>query len=204
MTSILPPIGTSGVFQLKSPFDKEIQSTKVYEVDALRRFDDVEANGIDVYKTYYQPFEISQDVYKEDQKNEEVIVTLTNDTTKPLYVPSSYINSFPTNDIVPYARIVLSVDLGMLPDSMDLSDLQSQVQGAVSDVIGVDDTVVNINAAASTDVITQAEHLSLQANREQAKAERDSDYARISELEADNAKLRQNIELLTQQADNDQ
>ena len=65
MSTPLPPVGTSGTFQeIAPPFDVLINSRVSYTVMSIRSLSEIIANGSDPYVLYYQPNNISTEVYK--------------------------------------------------------------------------------------------------------------------------------------------
>lgn len=184
MASLIPPIGTKGVYQLTSPFSDQLDATILYTCAAIRSFTDIGNQGGDVYARYYSVNNLTKDEYERDRKANVAIITLISDTTAPIYVPSSHIASFPSSDAVPYSRVVLGVELGLLPDKLDLTFLQKAVAATVSDTIGVEPTV-NVAVAASTGVVDNAKHLSLVANREAAINNRTTDHAKVVSLQTE-------------------
>ena len=194
MASSIPPIGTTGKFVLKDPFASTLQTGVSYTCSAIRRFNDITNQGLNVFEQFYNPYDITQDIYNRDLKNNEVIITLTSTSTAPVYVPSSYIAAFPSGDVVKYHRVVLSLDLGMLPDSLDLTFLKKELSNVTSDTVGVDLTV-NENAGPYTETVTVAKDLELSAARDAKIKNRTTDYSRMLALQTENAKLKQTISL---------
>ena len=56
---ITPTINTVGVFKVEKPFF--VESKRVYEVVAIREFDDIWLQGGDVYEEYYKPNGLSEE-----------------------------------------------------------------------------------------------------------------------------------------------
>ncbi|MNE31197.1 hypothetical protein D3C80_1247490 [compost metagenome] len=108
------------------------------------------------------------------------IVSLTSATQAPIYVPSSYILSFPGLTSFNYQNVVLSLSLGPLPDTLDLTFLKTQISTTVAAVIGVPPTVFE-NVAATTGVVTPEQHDALEAARQAAVTNQTTDYARYIE-----------------------
>lgn len=190
MPNNVPTVGLQGRYDLKAPFST--QTGVLYTCVALRRFVDIENRGQDVYQTYYAPFDISEADYREDRNNDEVIVTLASGQYAPLYVPSSYINGYPGLDNVNYQHVVLSLSLGVLPDTIDLSFARQQVAAAASEVVGVEPTV-HVNVAPTDDAMTVEEAEVAETNREAAVENRTTDRARLLDEQEKNAALTQRL-----------
>lgn len=189
----VPPIGTRGIYSLKAPF-ATVPNT-LYVCAAIRYYKDILNQGVDVYRRYYQPYEIPETQYQKDLAAGVVLVSLTSDTENPIYVPSSYIASFPNQNNVNYHHVVLSLSLGALPEGMDLTFLKDQLAGVTSDVIGVAPTVYE-NISATTNTITPDEHDAITIAREAAIANRTTDYAKVLELQRQKVELEQRCQIL--------
>lgn len=191
----VPPIGTRGLYSLKAPFTTV--PNELYTCAAIRYFKDVQNQGIDVFKRYYEPYELDVSIYSRDLAAGVVIVTLISDSHPPIYIPSSYITSFPGLNSVNYHHVVLSMSLGPLPETLDLTFLKTALATVASDVIGVEPVVFE-NVADHTGAITPEEHDALTAAREAAVSNRTTDYARVLELTSQNAILQQKLQILEQ------
>ncbi len=193
MSRLIPPIGTRGLYTLKAPWS--VAPGVLYTCAAIRKFIDLENLGTDVFVTYYEPYGLDRTVYEQDRRNDEVLLTLVSETTAPLYVPSSYLASFPDQSHRNYQHVVLSASLGPLPDYIDLSFAQDQVASVISDVIGMAPTV-HLSLAPSTGVVTPEQHDALEAARMAAVANRTTDRARVLELTRVNQELSQRLAIL--------
>jgi len=178
MSLNVPPMGTRGLYSLKAPFSTV--PNQLYTCAAVRYFKDIQNQGGDVFNKYYVPKGLTQADYTRDLAAGVAIVSLTSETQAPIYVPSSYILSFPGLTSFNYQNVVLSLSLGALPDTLDLTFLKTQVGSTVAAVIGVVPTVFE-NVAASTGVITPEQHDALEAARQAAVTNQTTDYARFIE-----------------------
>lgn len=164
-SKITPPTGAKGLFQLAAPWVAD--STISYTVGSQRTFAELIKRDVDPVALVYTPMGLGRSVYEEDAALGAIIITLLSDSADPIYVPDTYILSYPDMAVVPYSWLVASVSLGMLPDSEDMTLLQQAIATSVSDYIGVQPTVT-INRAATQDAISQTEHVKSVAAREAA------------------------------------
>ncbi len=206
MPQLTPPMNTRGTYQLLQPWVAPAQV--IYTSKAIRSFADIYDDGIDVYTTYYQPLGLTQAQFQLDVVANANIITLIADSSDPntlfggsyiIYVPDTYIQAYPTTDNIPYSRMALCVDLGALPDYLDLTALQAQVTNTVSDTIGV--VAPNLNVylykAPSTGTVTGTQNNVLEAARLAAITNRTTDYALNKQLTTQVANLQQQITTLT-------
>jgi hypothetical protein len=189
MAGITPPLLTKGRYTLVEPFTA--LPTVLYTCSAIRTFDECLVGGVDVLNGIYILAGLTKTEYDRDYKAGKKIVTLMSDTEAPIYVPDSYIESFPNFDAVNYNHIVCSLDFGALPDFMSLANLQLELAGLASDVVGKE-PVVKIHRAASSGIITPAEH-------EVAEVARLAAITRRTTYRAENIQLRAQVTTLTEQ-----
>lgn len=205
MAQKTPPLNARGVYQLQAPWSAPSQV--IYTCKAIRSFEDIYDLGHDVYEEYYQPMGIDQATFAADAQNNPNIITLIADTTNAselfggaaiIYVPDTYILAYPQMGDVAYMHMALGIDLGPLPDYLDLSFLKTQVANVVSDVIGVvaPALVVKEFRIPSTGHVSAAARDVLEAARLGAITLRTTDHARIAQLEADKTALQAQITTL--------
>ena len=133
-----PPINTYGVFTVISPFTIDNVD---YRCSAIQLISSLAAAGIDVYNLYYLPFKISNEAYQTDVANNVAIVTLLSDSGPDINIPSSFISNAPVEISIPYSKLVISIDIGELPDSLTLTPLLTYLETVVNGNIGVIPTI---------------------------------------------------------------
>lgn len=180
MRSPTPPIGTRGRYELRTPF--VARPDRVYTCTAIRKFVDLETQGVNVYAQYYQPHGLTESDFSADRRNNEVILTLTSDTDAPIYVPSSYLLSYPDQSGRTYHHVVLSASMGPLPDYIDLTHVRTEVAKVISDVIG-HVPEVHVGIAPLTEDVIPEDHEVLEAGRIAAISNRTTDYTRFLEAQ---------------------
>lgn len=115
-----PPINSFGLFRLKSPWSLPLVPYKCISIDSL-----LDVGG---YEKHYGVMGLSNDTFIVDSNNGINLITLVDNNGNTVMVPSSYIEHYPSDVYVSYSRLVLSVDLGELPDTIDLSGLRNQIE----------------------------------------------------------------------------
>lgn len=164
-TNLIPTIGITGVFTLTSPFDTQLVANASYTCLAVRQLEDYLASGGDPFTQFYQPQNLSQDQYNSDIALGVCIVTLQSSSGAVLYVPSSYIASFPATGGVPYTNLILGVDLGAMPDYVDLTFLKQQIANLVKTTIGLLSVQITTVVVSPTTNISSADHKTAEAAR---------------------------------------
>ena len=150
---ITPPINSKGIFELHHPFT--VSNKTVYEVVAIREIPDLQAEQIDIYKTYYQPKGISYSEYEKDINNDVAIISLYS-SSGVIYVPDTYIVRYPELAMGNYRHVVLSVSLGAVNKEINLAGLKKEIAEVCSKFLGVTANV-RTHVAPTRDALTQAE-----------------------------------------------
>ena len=157
-----PPLGLKGVYKLKTPWFAS--SDVFYTCMAIRSFKDIYENKKDVFDTYYNPKGLSKEYFNQDSIKHPNIITLMTDDNKIIYVPDTHIVSYANGDLVAYNRVVLSVDFGMLPDVLDMSQASYEIAQIGSKVIGKE-PVTKIHIAPTKGQVSTVEHDILESAR---------------------------------------
>lgn len=159
---ITPTINTVGVFKVEKPFF--VESKRVYEVVAIREFDDIWLQGGDVYEEYYKPNGLSEEIYERDVKLGATIVTLKSKVGN-VYIPDTFIESFPKLGYLNYKHVILSVDIGAVSDEINLDALIADLKELASKHVGVTANVKK-HTAPTTNALTRDEVKSLEKQRQ--------------------------------------
>lgn len=156
------PLNLYGLFTLLSPFT--INSTINYKVTALTLLTTLVENGINVFSTYYSPNGLTNLQFQTDLSNGVSLVTLESNDGPTVYVLSNYVNTLPSSISVPYSRLVVSIDLGELPDSINLDLLQSNLTSVTTSMIGVN-AVTKLHVIPSITNYSQSQSTIMEAIR---------------------------------------
>jgi hypothetical protein len=188
--ALIPPIGTSGIYKLKAPFDALLQSNTSYRADAARRISDYLELGVDPFEEFYDKNGLAKEIYDADVTNQVVIVSLVSAAGHWVYVPSTYILSYPDLNGVAYTVMVLGLELGAIPQYMDLSGLKNALSNLCRDTVGVVPTVKEV-AISAVSKLSQADHDALEAGRQALITNTTTDRAKYLALQAQFAALQQ-------------
>lgn len=188
MAKRTPPLYATGTWQLTSPFTA--QAGSVYTCHAIRSIADLRAVGIDPFVRYYEPLGITRVVYEADLDNLPNIITLMSDTAATIYVPDTYIQSYPALDTIAYRHVVLSVSLGPVPKTLTFGDLQSKMSELVTTNLGVVDPDVRVHEAeAIAEGVSSDQHQILENARLASITGNTTERARRMALEDTNQAL---------------
>lgn len=193
--TIIPAVGTRGRFTLKSPFAAAMTPNTLYRLTAVRQFNEIESLGQNIYQLFYKPFNLTEQDLQTDRANNPTIVTLMSDSSTPLYVPLSYVQSFPDLSFVPYSQYILTFSCGALPDSVLLDPTIAALKAIASDFLGVQPEVY-VASMPLSDSVTPEDNDNREAVRQAAITNRDTDYAKLYEANATIATQQQRIAIL--------
>jgi len=162
MARLTPPIGAVGLYELTQPW--LAASTKVYTNKAIRSFEDARVKNIDPYTLAYKPYGATEAQATEDETAGACIVSLFADDGEVIYVPDTKIVSYPNMGSWHYRRLVLSVDLGLVPDNLSLDWMQAKVIEEVQGIIGIT-PIVKLHEGVLRTGVSSTEHDRLEAAR---------------------------------------
>lgn len=177
MAELLPGLGASGQWKLKPPFNDKLIANLAYTCKAVRKLSEVVATGIDAKAEYYTKYNIDDSVYDQHVKDDISIVTIISSAGNWLFVPSPYLDGWPSGDAVPYAVIGLVANLGALPNTIDPSFLTPIVKNAVVAALGHDPDISFVVLSEVTNK-TFAEHESMEVHRQSLITDDNSDYVK--------------------------
>ncbi len=143
-----PPINATGKYKLRDPW--YVDPNTSYICEAIMGFEALAARGVNAYSWVYQPTLVSPTYNSLEQYNGDAqrginIVTLIGADGGVIHVPSSYIESFPGETKAPYARLIVAVDCGPLPEDYPLADMMEELKQVAIANTGNGDTVIKVS-----------------------------------------------------------
>lgn len=166
MSYINPPLGTKGRWILQAPWN--VTADTPYELTSTRKLGEFHQQKQDPYALIYQPYEAQEgdlkQTFLDDMTFDVPIFTLTADGGATVYVPADQVTSVPGVDQYAYRRIVLSVDLGMLETSTNISQVADAIKQSVLPVFGVDPTIF-VHDTPMTQMVSAEDHYQNITNR---------------------------------------
>lgn len=176
---ITPTINSTGLFKVEKPFVVDMK--RIYEVTAIREFDDFWVNGVDIYTEYYKPVGLSEDIYKRDVAAGAAIITLKSELGS-VYVPDTFIISYPEMGYQNYKHVVLSVSLGALSDDQNIEALLKDIRELCAKHIGVEGTVQKHSAPLQS-ALTRSEVDSMEKVRDGLKSVPQSNALKLKQAQ---------------------
>lgn len=162
MAKVTPSLGLTGRYTCRPPY--VLEPAMIYEVIAIRRFEDLLVLGQDVFADYYEPVGLLRTDYATDNREGASIVTFVDTNDRYVYIPDTYITSMPSQDNVPYQHLVVSLSLGPFPEYVDTSHLLATLKSAAEGIVGVV-AEPQLHVAPVRNSISAAEHEGLEVAR---------------------------------------
>jgi hypothetical protein len=191
---LTPTLGLTGVYSLETPYT--LKPNTLYTCRALRSFKDVEQQGVGVFETYYESFGVSYERYRSDLQSDAYLVTLSA-TGASRVVPDTFIEALPERTSDTTSLIVLSVDLGPLPDTLGLSHVTEAIGAQCLGLLGYQPDV-RLMRLQHTDSLTNAEQDNIETARQASVEIRKDVYARLEEEKAANVRLNAKLQRMEQ------
>lgn len=164
-----PSLYASGKWVLLSPWTADPNVT--YTCHAIRTFEDIEKIGDNVYERFYKPY-IQEGVpingtpfsFATERAKKPNIITLISGDNRIIYVPDTFIGTFPNASEIVYNQVVVAVPLGLLPTGYDVTYIKSELVTKVKTLLGVD-VVPTVGYLPTLTNPSYDEHQRLESNR---------------------------------------
>lgn len=187
--NIIPGMRAAGKFEANIPFDRVVDPSTFYTVEAIRTIPEMQGLNIDIYSRVFKPVGLAQEDYAaviaKGIAEKTVVVSLIPRTGPPVYVLSTYLKSFPLIDGWSYERMCLVVNFGPLAEDMKepLKEAQDHFKDYVLTHYGIDATV-QLGTIPIIGYVSQEEHELQELTRQNRITDRVSDLGKINELTA--------------------
>lgn len=156
-TSIpIPSVGDEGFFRFKEPltsyignlFNLEIETVKIKVTSVISLNDNIKGDFKDPFTNLYLPAGLTELDYKQDLKNDIPLVAFTFidsfGTDVYFRVPLNYIEGLPDTSSVNYINRVLVLNLGMLPEGLDLGAYYEDIKDYIETRLGVEPVIKDV------------------------------------------------------------
>lgn len=189
---ITPRLGSSGFYSAGGHYG--IKAKVIYTLQQIESFSSALSRGIDIYSKYYEPYEILKDIYESDLANGASLLTITGSGSE-IVLPNARLDKYPIANVVDYSHVIVSCDLGDLPDDVLTEHIQQELVAIAASGLGV--TAVAREHRIPTELpVTVAEHETLEAARLLKVDDSESLYSRHAAAMKENRELREKIALL--------
>lgn len=180
MARVTPSLGLTGRFTVKPPF--VLEPAMIYEVIAVRKFEDLQVLGQDVFEDYYVPVGLQRTDFTADSREGACLVTFVDTNDRYVYIPDTYITSMPSSDNIPYQHLVVSISLGPFPEYVDLTHLLATLKATAEGILGVVATPL-VHVAPTRNIISSSVHEGLEVARTNKITDQSTERQRRIEAE---------------------
>jgi hypothetical protein len=174
---VIPSVGTSGYWQLRSPLENLMVENERYTCKAVRNLSDYLANNENPKADIYAKYQIPDDDYEADILSDAFIVSLQSAQGHWAYVPAKFIVTYPITNGVPYRAVLIGISLPSLPADRDTSFLHTSLRNLVTDSLGVDCVIKEIETSRVV-LVPSDKHIVLQGERDVISGSKVTDRAR--------------------------
>ena len=153
---IIFSVGIEGSFELLTPFANAVRPGARYVVREVRTMSSIIASRENP-RDLYDQYEVPEADYVRDLQVDMVILGLQATTGEWVYVPQSYVGSYPQVSGVSYRPLAIVAPLGSIPDDQNLESLLQYVNTAVMRELGIETSAV-ISAVGAAELVPPEEH----------------------------------------------
>lgn len=193
-----PPFGVTGLWKLRAPF--VAKPAKQYTCSAIRSFTELRLVGIDVYDYCYREKELSTTIYESDLKLGASVVVLIGVDGERIYVPDTYIESYPNLDAGNFRRFILSCELGVLPANTSLDNITREVETQVAKKLGRSVTVNTYIGDISPESLSPTELKREENNRKAGITDKTTIHGKLYEANRRIGDLQGYVQILEKRA----
>lgn len=146
MSYVIPPVNTTGKFELASPFDNILSPLEEYTVTAVRSINEIMTD--DPLNNIYIPVGLTITDMEEDVKNGIPIVALVNTGGEYIYVPADKFLTIPLINGKKHQEKLITISTGLLPKDFDLNTLITSIEDLVYNTTGSESEAMVIENSA--------------------------------------------------------
>lgn len=190
---LLPQLKAVGTYEVKAPFS--LKDKTIYICDSIDGFTTLIERNVDIFETYYKPVGLTEENYRSDLDSGQSLITLISESADTLSFPSSYLVSFPSEKGIRYSHTFITIDIGALPDDINMTPTLTHLKTLVDNDLGLS-CKVKVVGTPTIDIITYAQHASNEAARRGNIHIQDNPYKVIEKLRADITAKEERLELL--------
>ena len=196
MSQLIPYIGMSGTWVLKSPLNVYIHPDAVYTCHAIRSFNELIEQQIDPLNTIYTAIGLTEQDYENGLLTNVVIISLVDGQGNWKYIPSDYIVSFPNSDGKLYIENEINITLDKLPIEVNLDGLRDEITSLIRTRLGIE-SETSINNSKPLQLVKYEDHDIVEAMRLSAISDNYNCNVQIAMLEEDNRFLKSLVDKIT-------
>lgn len=188
--NVVPAYLTGGSFEANNPFDSVVNKDIYYTIEATRSVSEMQGRNLDLYSLIFKPAGVADTDYQAIldnlvKVNGAILILIAKDGTR-VYLPTTYLKSFPLTDGVTYERLCIVADLGAVPPTLKglITDTITHIQQYIQAHVGIQNPVVNIGTIPVVGYVTAEQAKVFEATRQTAIANTKNDVLTIADQAA--------------------
>lgn len=180
--NFLPSLGMTGFYSLAAPYDKLISATAQYRCEGVKSLSAALSEGQDPLTQVYLASGDTKENYERDLAAGVSLVSISAGDGSLVVFPHTAMLKVPLADGVVYENVVLSIALGALPQTQDLSLIQSEIQQMVLQNFGIN-SASYLSVVGAPCIISAQAHEVVQAARQAKITEQESSLSKVQRLQ---------------------
>jgi len=185
--NMIPAINAAGRFEAAAPFDQIVNQSTYYTVEATRTIHEMEGAKLDVYSLVFAPVGVTAEdfptVLKRAKADGAIICALLDRNGVPVYVPTTYLTSFPLVDGVSYENMCMVASLGPVPPFMRdaMQQVLDHTKQYIAATLGVTSTI-RLGTIPTVGYVSQAQADAYENTRKDNITDSSNDVAKVRAL----------------------
>ena len=139
--NIIPTVGSAGVYKFATPFDTLAAVGEIYSCQSIRKLSEIFANNEDPKSDIYDKYGLDEATFLLHKQVDIEIAALRSEKGHWLYVPVSFIQSYPDPNGIEYRGVALSILLPAIPVAQDLEYVTDTLKQATTSMLGMNCTI---------------------------------------------------------------
>lgn len=189
-TNIIPQLYAQGSFEANPPFDSVVKPASFYKVEDVVTPAQLQARKTDLFKTVWEPAGADDATYQAQLATltnlNGAIIVLSSKNAPDVYVPSTYIKSFPLVDGVIYEHLCVITDCGAVPPAFKdlLNSAIDHFNNYMKDNLGLTNPRTVLGTIQTRGYVPKEQAEAWENTRQQQIQENPSDLIRLNNANA--------------------
>jgi len=181
---------TQGMFEAEAPFDKVVDSSAYYTVQSLRSPAEMLANKLDLFKLVWEPTGATELDYQQQlaalTAASGMFMVLSAKNKPLVYLPSTFVKSYPLVDGVLYEHMCVILDCGVVPGTFKdvLNSGLDHCVNYLKDNYGMENPTATIGTIQTRAYVSKEQAAAWENTRQQRIKGNPSDLVRANKAEA--------------------
>lgn len=180
--SFLPALGMGGFYSLAAPYDKLVSPTTQYRCEGVQSLSAAVADGKDPLNTVYLANGDTKANFERDLGLGVFLVTVSGAGGALIVFPVNAMLQVPSGDGIVYRNSAVVVAVGCVPETLDLTDLETEIIELVKVKLGVRASTAVVTLGSAT-ILSQQQHEGVMAARQELITSPESLITRNAQLQ---------------------